>query len=277
MIIYVVYKNAGRPVYSHDRKTIMLTNKELLRTVHNAQPFTCNTHDNVRLSGCIVHRPHAKRVILLCHGYSRSKEFMLPVVEMFPNDTIALFDFRAHGESEGTMISFSVHESADVHAAVQYIKSHPDLCDLPLYGLGVSMGAASLIKAAHEGAPFKALVIDSSFAELSLQLRRSWKHKTWLPQALSPVTFLIHEWLVGASFKNISLVKMISSVAMPIYFIHADKDWFIPVDDAYALYSAAQACKRLWIVPSTQHARNFTENPKEYKQRVDEFFESVTL
>jgi pimeloyl-ACP methyl ester carboxylesterase len=273
----VVYRHCGRPQYWGERKALLLKNKEILLQNHGAERFTCTTHDNLMLSGLIIKRPQARRIILLCHGYNRSKEFMLPVVEMFPNDTLVLFDFRAHGESEGNIVSFSIHESSDIHAVIEHVVTQYGLQKLPLCALGVSMGAASLVKAAHEGAPFKALVLDSSFAVFVEQLDRSWNKKTWLPKFLLWITSWFHELLMGASVHKATPKHMISRIAVPVYIIHADEDWFVSSRDARALYTAAQGTKHLWIVKSTQHARNFTENPQEYKQRVDEFFDSVTL
>lgn len=274
---YMVYAHCSRPTYPEERKKILLKNKDILIHTHNAEPFSCKTYDNVIVSGFIVQRPHAQRIILLCHGYHHSKEFMMPVLEMFPNDTIILFDFRAHGDSEGNLISFSIHESKDIHAVIHYIHAQEELRNLPIYGIGVSMGAATLIKAAHEGAPFEKIVIDSSFAELRTQLTRTWKHKTRLPQFLSAITLFIHEKIAGISLNEASLKNMVPTLSMPVYIIHANKDWLIPVEDAFALYNAVQAQKELWIIDSASHARNFTERPYEYKERIDAFFDSVTL
>lgn len=275
--LFILWRHCARPVYNAHRQERILQNKTELVTHHNAERFSCTTHDGIELQGFIVRRPSARRIIVACHGYSRSKEFMLPVVRMFPNDTILLFDFRAHGESAGNRVSFSIRESGDIHAVIGYIMSQNDLKALPIFGIGVSMGAASLIKAAAENAPFTALVVDSSFAELTEQLYRSWKHKTSLPQFLSHIILYAHECVSDVPFSRASIHTYIQGVTIPLLIVHADKDWLVPVEDALHLYNAAQSHKRLWIVPSCRHACNFDENPAEYKQRIDEFFDSVTL
>lgn len=276
-IACVVYRHCGRPAYKGERAQMRQKNMTILRDQYNAQPFTCVTDDQIKLSGYLIKRENAQRVILLCHGYNRSKEFMLPVVEMFPDDTIVLFDFRAHGQSTGSIVSFSINESVDIHAIIDYVCKEHGLAGIPFYGVGVSMGAASLVKAAYEGAPLKALVLDSSFAVFIEQLDRSWNSKTRLPKFFLKITRWFHEKLMGAPISLASPAHMMPQVSIPVCIIHADEDGLVPLCDAQALYDAAPGLKRILVLKSQYHARNFTESPREYKRFVDEFFDSATL
>lgn len=277
IIAYIVYRHCGRPTYIGERAALQEANRIILLNTYHAEPFTCITKDNIMLDCLIIKRPNAPRVIIMCHGYNRSKEFMLPVVEMFPQDTIVLFDFRAHGKSSGNIVSFSINESRDVHTIIEFITEKYNLQNIPIYGIGVSMGAATLVKAAYEGAPFKALVLDSSFAVFGEQLKHSWKAKTKLPHFFLNITQWAHEYLIGAPSLIASPEYMIPELTIPVCIIHAEGDELVPFTHAQRLYKAAPGKKQLLVLKSNYHARNFTEFPLEYKRCIDEFLDSATL
>ena len=89
--------------------------------IHKA-PF--RSLDGLLLDGYLVQREHAEGNLVLCHGYRSTKEFMYGYIEMFPQLNILLFDFRAHGQSEGKVTSIGCHEYKDVLAAAHFMKKH---------------------------------------------------------------------------------------------------------------------------------------------------------
>ena len=80
--------------------------------------------------------------VILLHGYSMTKESMLPwafALAQAGYRVIAL-DLRGHGESTGARIGFGRLEAADLSQALDYLIAH-GLCDERVAVLGISYGA----------------------------------------------------------------------------------------------------------------------------------------
>ena len=240
-----------------------------------AKPISFNTSDGLKLAGYLIERPQAQRVLLFCHGFWQAKEFLHDYITLFPDDTLLFFDFRAHGESEGTYISFGCHESKDVQAAYKYIKQHKSLQVLPVYGLGFSMGTAVLLKAAAEadGLDFKALVLDSGFASLAVQTRRLFARVTALPACCFSLTRPLIEYWLEAPLHAVDPIACLRKLRIPVLFIHSEKDTIIPVADSHELYAAAASEKKqLWVASNAGHVKTHITYPQEYYRRVTQFF-----
>lgn len=52
-----------------------------------------------------------------------------------------------------------------------------------------------------------------------------------------------------------------------MFFIHGDKDTYVPTWMVYPLYEAKSAPKQLWIVPGAAHAVSYKENKEEYTRK----------
>jgi uncharacterized protein len=243
---------------------------------YKAEEVSFKTDDNIMLSGLLIVRPGAHRTVMVCHGYRQVKEMLTPFVDMLPQDNIFLFDFRAHGGSEGNNISFGYHEATDVWAAVTFLTSNPKTKDIPLYGLGFSMGTAALLKAAYEGAPFKALVLDSPFADFYALACTLFTRMTKLPIWMVHFTRPVFEIMINARVSQLNTTQFIAALKIPIFITHSETDQFIPVTHGKTLYEYASGKKDLWIVKNCRHGGIIKTYPREYKTHIHIFFESAS-
>jgi hypothetical protein len=113
----------------------------------------------------------SERTLLLCHGLGSGKANMIRVARLFvPHGyNVLLFDFRAHGASDGQLTSFGDLERHDVLAAVRWVKTNRAEQSTRLLGLGASMGASALIMAAADeaqGRAIDAVVVYGTFDDL---------------------------------------------------------------------------------------------------------------
>lgn len=70
---------------------------------------------------------------------------------------VITFDFRAHGNSEGSKTSLGYHEQKDVSAALHYLSSRNEV-DLDRIGIfGFSLGGSTAILSAAETRKFRAV------------------------------------------------------------------------------------------------------------------------
>lgn len=234
--------------------------------------------DNLRLSGVLVSSPDPVANVILCHGYQGSKEFMYGYIDLFPRCNILLFDFRAHGKSDGKMTSIGVLESRDVIGAVHYLREITQVNQpskkLPLVIFGVSMGGAAALKAAElEPNLCDALVVDSVFCTLRTVMAQVFSLKTGLPHfPFFAVITRLFNYFLGCDLDTMSLIQSVQKITHPIFFIHSCNDGFIEPKHCLTLYShAASNRTKIWIGPKCQHGWLHTYYPEMYHKKVISF------
>lgn len=256
----------------------------LAKVVRNTLMFEYAAHEtrffseNLLLAGLFFKREKPKYLFIICHGYLFNKEGMHKFASLFENDNIFLFDFRTHGESEGTYISFGCKEAEDVKAAVHHAKSlgmnkHGDK-DLPIVLIGISMGGAAALKAAaDEPELVNALVIDSAFSSFYSMARAEFKQNLWfLPRF--PLIFIMKKFMeynTSCNMDDFAPIKSITKIKNPIFLIHSEADKFIPFTDSQDLQSKATGYCDLWIAPPCKHGFAFLEFSKLAKEHVYKF------
>jgi fermentation-respiration switch protein FrsA (DUF1100 family) len=263
-----------RKPYAPEQLEKIEANRDYLRRTYHTQPVHFYSKDGLRLSGLLIKRPHARRVILLCHGLAMSKEHMKRFIDLFPEDTLLVFDFRAHGQSEGDFISIGNFERYDVRAAYDFLRSHEATKNLPLIGFGVSMGGAALLGAiACQNVACDGIIIDSSFADLREQITHAFTDRTGLPKAiLMPVTLALYELIGGYSIEQVVPKQFMTKVKGPVFIAHSEVDTTTPLAQARLLYDAAShPHKEMWVVKDAEHARIVHKYPREYAERIAQF------
>lgn len=275
---YIMTKMAYKASYSEKLTKKIKAERELLKKVHNARDVTFTTEDGIDIAGLLMLRENAKRNVIVCHGYKGAKELNRQFVTILPKDNILFFDFRAHGQSGGDLITVGYCEKKDVQAAVQFLKSYSETKGLPVCGVGLSMGAASLIGAAADGAPFEALILDSSFARLDDHLNESFTMRSGMPR----FPFMTLAKFLFGRFAGFDVVEhnpcvCVCDIACPVFMIHSQDDTVISVDHFHKLYERAPEKKLFWLVPSAIHGLSSRSLTQEYAKRANAFFDAVVV
>lgn len=102
-----------------------------------------------RLEAWYTRVPQPKGTVLLFHGHASNKSKIREEQAYFRLlgfNTLAV-DFRAHGNSEGHVCTIGYREVGDVKAAYEWVKGRGET-HVVLWG--VSMGAATVLKALHD-------------------------------------------------------------------------------------------------------------------------------
>ena len=125
--------------------------------------------DGVALDGWWIPAEPDEGTILLLHGYAKTRLEVLPHAEYLHEAgyNVLLFDWRAHGRSEGAFTSLGYHERRDLRGAVDEALRRSDA---PLGALGYSMGAATAILGGADDLRIAAVVVDSPFATIEASL-----------------------------------------------------------------------------------------------------------
>ncbi len=241
-------------------------------------PFKSVTFYNsegLRLNGWWLSKTATRKVVILCPGYGRSKSDLLGVGSRLwkRGYNVLLFDFRDQGESEPAIATIGHYEQDDLGAALDYVLWRVPGAEVGV--VGYSMGAAAAIMTAASRQEIRAVVADSSFAELGKALRLAFRQLSHLPPTPGVELAEIFVWLrAGYRFSSVRPVDHIARIApRPILIIHGDRDNIAPVEDAYALYNAAGEPKELWISDDTGHCGAYFLDRQAYVGRVVSFFE----
>jgi dipeptidyl aminopeptidase/acylaminoacyl peptidase len=239
------------------------------------EPVTFTSADGLRLTGWYI-PSHNEASIILCHGLGGNRADMLPQAVLLAKHGYGslLFDFRAHGQSEGEMVTYGYAETDDVLAAVDHLLSRSDVDPQRIGILGGSLGAATAIRAAARSTHLKAVVAESAFTSLEDEVASSFTIFSGLPAfPFAPLTVAFAQRQTGLHISEVRPIDDIPSIApRPIFIIHGTGDDLIPAEQGLRLYEAAREPKELWMIDMMGHESAINLFPDEYEKRVIGFF-----
>ena len=234
------------------------------------------TDDGLHLSAwwIPVAAPGAPTVVFL-HGYGASKVQALDVAPFLhaAGYNVLAFDFRAHGESEGTYTTFGLDEVLDVRAALAWLHDFAAVNDTRVALFGWSMGAAAALNSARATGEIHvaALVLDSPFAALDDVTSTAFQRETGLPaHPFAELSVRIASWMIHKSVEDDRPVDRARGLTLPLLIIQGLSDSLVPRQDAVELHEAAGESE-LWLVPHADHVDAVHTDPQGYEQHVLEF------
>ena len=205
------------------------------------------------------------------------------------------FDFRGHGQSPGQEDYtprqwVSDREVADMMGAIAFVEDWLERQGYPVeLGLfGISRGAAAALLAAErdESGVVKCILCDGAFSTDSIleHLMKRWAYifakVRFLYENHPPAFWRFLRWLVMRFTKRCfncyfpSVRKVLKRMKpRPIFFIHGEKDSYIPVQQTRLLYAQAAHPKYIWIVPGAKHNQAAIAEPAPYADRTVAFFD----
>jgi pimeloyl-ACP methyl ester carboxylesterase len=190
---------------------------------------------------------------------------------------VLLFDFRAHGASEGDRVTAGERERDDVLGAYDFLVNRgaaPGRVGLlgRCYGAGIALMAAAL----EPG--ISAVVADSTFASVEDRAAHEIGMRTPIPEALAPAFMpparLFAKVLYGIDLSDLDPEHDVATLAYPVFIIHGEADTRIPISQARRVHAAAPAGSEIWTLPGVEHAQAFPTHPDEYAQRVRAYLAS---
>jgi alpha-beta hydrolase superfamily lysophospholipase len=234
-----------------------------------------STVDAIPLRGWFIESPGA-RCVLVLHGSNSTKDNYITMevsnALVQRGFDVFTFDFRGHGESGGAVGSLGALEVRDVDGALDYLRGRGIT---EVGALGHSMGAAAALLAAPEHPEMRAIVADSSFAELYTILDRE-RAKSGIPLLFNPGVLLVSRLQYGIDpMENQPKDALARLSDRPVLLIHSAVDDLIPPSEAYELQKAGAGNPNLdlWVAPGSGHVAAFGENKAEYVNRVVAFFD----
>jgi len=185
--------------------------------------------------------------------------------------TVLLFDFQAHGESEGEHITTGYLESRDARAAVDFV--HAEAPGERVGVLGVSMGGAAALLA-EPPLDAQALVLEMVYPtiEQAIDDRLRLNLGSWAV-VFRPLLTAQLKLRLGISADDLRPVEHVGRVAAPKLFIAGAADQHTTLEESRQIFDAAAEPKELWVVEGAQHQDLHALKGREYEERILSFFE----
>jgi uncharacterized protein len=229
--------------------------------------------DGVILRGVWISALNSDKAVIILHGHDSSFDFdVYRAPDMHEAGfNVLLFDFRAHGRSDGNMKTFGYKERWDVLGAIEFLQKR----GMRHFGLlGFSYGGLTAMLTTPICPQVEAVVTDGGPTRL-MTGAAAWADERglphWLTRALSWLFFSITSLRLGINIFQYEPVRWVGKISpRPIFFIHGDHDLFCA--DFDELYAAAKEPKELWRLPEAGHTTASQLYPEEHARRVIDFF-----
>ena len=210
--------------------------------------------DKTQLSGWFIPaKGEALGTVIHFHGNAQNMSAHYSFVSWLPSNgfNLFVFDYRGYGKSKGSLSRQGVYE--DSIAAVEYIKTRPDIDQNKLILFGQSLGGANAIAVAG-GANLSGIVGVVSDSAFSSYKTVAAEHAG----ILKPFAYLA----MGNKFSPRNVVQNISPI--PLLIIHGTQDQVVSYKHATLLYNEAREPKTLWTIEKGRH----TEALGQYRQEI---------
>ena len=190
---------------------------------------------------------------------------------------VLLPDQRAHGYSGGHTITMGVKERYDARDWAVWARSHfgPEV---PIFLMGVSMGAATVVLAAGLSLPDNVcgVVADCGYTSPREITRKCLPE--YLPGMPVGLTYAIGR--LGAILfgrfdpEDADCTAAAAQSKVPIFFVHGDADGFVPYEMGRRNYAACRARgSRFLTVHGAEHAVSYYHDNAAYTAQVTDFLQ----
>ena len=240
------------------------------------QRVEIQSRDGIRLVGHIRSCPHPKHLVLAMHGWRSSwdQDFGLIADFLYDSDCTVLYaEQRGQNDSGGDYMGFGMLERYDCADWARWMAENISET-MPLYLIGISMGAATVLMASGLELPesVRGIAADCGYTSP----KEIWKHITNDNLHLS---YGFHQRdIAELCRKKIQLgpsdcttVEALQKNQIPVLLIHGTDDSFVPVEMTYENYKACAGPKKLLIVPGADHGMSYYVNRELYEKTVREF------
>jgi uncharacterized protein len=190
---------------------------------------------------------------------------------------VLLFDRRGEGLSEGDPNLLGWQGERDVHAAVKFLQSRPDVDPQKIGGLGLSVGGETMIEAAAESDALKAIVSEGGSGR---SVKDDWATGGTRLDALIGVSFFTAGAALWSSdIPPATLESLVSEIpaSTATFFVYAEKTRQVEQRPNELFHEKATGYSELWEVPGSGHMKGIEAQPQEYERRVVDFFDKNLL
>jgi hypothetical protein len=222
-----------------------------------ARDVAFTTPDGVRLAAWYVPGRNGAAVILM-HGSHGTRASELPYLRFLAQRGYAVLavDARGHGESGGETNALGWYGDRDVAGGYRFLRRQPGINPQRVAGLGLSMGAEELLRAAARGVRLGAVVADGAGASTSADAVLN-------PRGADAPIFDAVSWLTyrGVELRSgeqepTGLIDLVHNIRAPVLLIASNAPNESQLDQRFA--HEIRGRTRLWHLPDTGHTQDLS-------------------
>src|SRR4030065_564770 len=218
------------------------------------EPVEFKATDGLTLYGVWIPRTGSDKAVIILHGHGGSYDFDLYRAPSLHEAgfNVLLFDFRAHGRSEGKHMTFGYEERRDVLGAIEFLHKR-GIQHIGL--LGFSYGGIVSMLVTPDCPDVEAVITDGGPARMRTAIAARGIEMglpLWLMKMVAWLITTITSLRLGVNLFHYEPIRRVGTITpRPILFIHGDHDQFLP--DFDELYAAASLPTVLWRIPDAGH------------------------
>ncbi len=216
---------------------------------------------------------NSMKTVVIVHGYTANHAASWRYVELFYSRgyNILMYDNRYHGLSGGETTTLGFFEKYDLSDCINWVEGK--LGQGSFIGVhGESMGAATAILTAAFDKRISFVIADCSFCDLNDEVKYQLKIKyKFLASLILLFANIVNKIRMNYMYTDVSPIKALENVDIPILFIHGEKDMFTPTEHTVRMYESYRGKKRLYIAKNAGHAESMHVDKAAYYKAVYDF------
>ncbi len=214
--------------------------------------------------------------VAVLHGWGGCSAHMLPFAALLRDagHAVLLLDARNHGRSDDDTFSSMPRFAEDLERGLDWLLQQPEVDPARISLLGHSVGAAACLLLASRRREVAGVISIAAFAHPESLMRRQMAayHVPHLPVGWLVLKYIEHA--IGHRFDEIAPCNTIRRIRCPVLLVHGDKDEFVPVEDAQAIYANRTGDGvQLLLLPGVGHTS--TEAITAHGKRLVTFLEMI--
>lgn len=246
---------------------------------YSFEPITITSFDGTRLFGRYYHFKDGAPLMLLMHGY-RSH----PYRDCAGGHALAqkmgfnalVVDQRAHGDSEGSTITFGIKERYDCRCWVDYSNKRFGSSG-PIILSGLSMGAATVLMISELDLPenVACIMADCPYSSPAAIIEKVCHDMHYPVSLCRPFLRLGAEIYGRFNLSECTANEAVRQAKVPILLLHGEADHYVPCDMSREIAANCASRVELHTFPDAGHGLCYMTDPKRYERVVYEFLNSI--
>ena len=248
----------------------------LVRPVNHAVPLPAGIPAEVvslpgpghAIAGWWLNQGGNSPIVLLLHSIRADRLSMLSRAHLLLGHgfSVLLIDLQGHGETPGAAITLGWRESADVRAALAWLKRTAPSRRIGVIGCSLG-GAAVLLGPQPSG--FDAVVLEAVYPRVAGAIENRIRIRFGpLAPVLAPLLLVQLQPRWHVSPHDLEPIRSIAWLGSPVLVVAGSGDQHTTLAESEELFHAAVEPKRLWVVKGARHQDFLSVDPVGYESEV---------
>jgi pimeloyl-ACP methyl ester carboxylesterase len=266
----------GIGVLAVGASTSWLVGSRLVRPVNHPVPLPAGLPAQVvsipgpgyTIAGWWLNRGGNSPVVLLLHAIRADRSSMLSRARLLLGHgfSVLLIDLQGHGETPGTAITLGWRESADVRAALGWLRSAAP--SRRIGAIGCSLGGAAVLLGPQPSG-FDAVVLEAVYPRAASAVENRIRMRLGpLAPVLTPLLTVQFQPRWHVSPRDLEPIRSMPRLGSPVLVVAGSGDQHTTLAESEELFRAGVQPKRLWVVNGARHQDFLAFDPAGYASQV---------